>query len=281
MTEEMSKDEEVLVVLDEAGSPFAGKEEGTSAEAAGETPDQTEDVEEPEAGEDSETGDLEEELDLSELTEEDLAVLEEFAETSFQERLREVLPQIQSGWDKRNAALQRQLEEYQRQMDEIRRQLREAQVQGLPPEEREKLERIWEIEDQKAALQQYHQELTNFYNELVIQTLLQEYGEYGVTEEMLREAGSLEEAEKLCLAVQNEFQSALLEELLNAIEENLEGAKGTTKKAQAKKPPAGSVAASEAGTPAPTPASGGSKAEGIDALAESFRSGWQTLRFGR
>ena len=280
----MASEEEVLVVLDE-NAPFAAAQEGTS-EAQGETPTAEEDVEESSSGEDDTGTEPEalEDLDLSDLTEEDLRVLEEFAEQSFQERLKEVLPQIQSGWDRRNAVLQRQLEEYQRQMDEIRRQLREAQAQGLPPEEREKLERIWEFEDQKSALQKYHEELTQFYNDLVVQALLQQYGEYGVTEEMLREAGSLEEAEALCLRVQNEFQQALLEEIVKAIEGldlGDEKKPAVAKKgAQGKKPPAGSVAASEAaGAPTTPPQGEKTSAGGIDALAESFRSGWQTLRF--
>lgn len=60
--------------------------------------------------------------------------------------------------------------------------VRNLQLQGLQPEEQERLKKVWEQDDRTAALDAHEKELDSFYKSLVTAKAVMDYGQFGVEE---------------------------------------------------------------------------------------------------
>lgn len=263
---------------------------GVAGGAGGVSPDDTDIVDiqvdaldEDDAGEDADDDEGEE------LTPEELNALDELRAVLLEEAQNKIVPQIQSTYDKQLAAAARQIRELQqaqatREM-ELRNQLREAELNGLPDAEKEKMKAVWAFEDRQAALDAREQELTGYHTELLRAAYAQEYAEFGLTAEDLEEYGTPEEMDEFVREVQLEYykQLAQMRQAAPAAEAAPEAATTRARpQAQQRKAPAGASAPSDSGGGAAVPeAPKFNSGRGIGAMAENLRNGgWETAKIG-
>ena len=215
-----------------------------------------------------------------ELTEEEAAALEEqlreFLAPYLQEEVEQVRRSMQSTYDRRIHQLQQQYQALQQQLQEREQEIRRIQLEGLPEEERQKLQQVWELEDKQRQLQQYQQELDEYYKELLISSYLLEYGQYGVTREQLEQIESPEEIEAFCL----EAKANALEQALQQLQEQQSGVQQRSTRrapqkqavaAQQPSAPAGANAPSDVGAGAPTQSEEFVQGTGMSTLVENLR----------
>lgn len=187
----------------------------------------------------------------------------------------------QAGYDRRINVLNTQLEaERARAADAVRAhevQLRELALSkdGLTPEDKQRLQEQWSVEDEKAKLAAWQQELEGFHGQLTVASLVEEFGAYGVKPEDLTDYDTPEEMEAHCL-----------EAKANALEARL--AAGVTAP-PAQPAPAAPVAPAPAGVTQTSDVGGGGGAPhvpaemnaepGRDNLAANIAaSGWSTVK---
>lgn len=126
-----------------------------------------------------------------------LSLTQEQLDAMFTERL----GKVQSGWDKRINAMSKQLESEQARVktieDGARVQIREAQLNGLPEHERERLRQSWNAEDAQRELDGQRSAVIDYHKAVEGLRLLHEYGQYGLTEEELLACEDIDEMEVL------------------------------------------------------------------------------------
>ncbi len=201
------------------------------------------------------------------------ARLQEELAAPYAERLRTQ----QSGQDKAMSAVQQQLEASNARLDQITQEVREGKLQGLTPEEQAGLRKTWELDDREKKLNKYEETVKSFHSDTDILALLNEYEQFGVTEEVLT-AVPIDERELFCEQKRAEYWEA---------KAKAGGQSGTNGQPQQPAPPPKPV---PAGVHAPSDTGGGGSAEpppqpnteqGPGAMADNIgrRESWQTPTF--
>lgn len=244
------------------------EQDETGADAEGDVEAGTAEMEEGE--------DEEEDIDLSELPPEEQEALMKLVQTLSQPLVEEQLRRQQSSYDRTINRFQQQLQQLQQELEERDRQMREIQLQGLPEEEQEKLRRVWEYEDKMKELQEREQALEDWHRELVVQTLLAEYGDYGVEREHLEQFETPEEMEAFALQVKAEALEEALREMGHRPQAASRNGRKATPKAQApsreaQQVPAGAQAPSDTGGAAPQQAPSFKQGRGTDVMMDNFK----------
>ena len=243
-------------------------------------------VADEEEEDDTETDSADDTEDDSEaLDEEDRIALEElrdyFAEEARKEAQEEIVPKLQSTYDRQIAQLSKQLNQVQEgakaREQELRDQVRQAQTVGLTDVEKSELQRRWDWEDKNADLQAQQTELASIQVELLRTAYAQEYSTFGLTAEDLEDFDSVEEMEAFVKEVQIEYYRQLAEARATAPEADTEDTP-KAKKSSKKPAPAGATAPTDAGGGgAPPDAPKLNLERSRVAMAENLRSGWETI----
>ena len=166
-------------------------------------------------------------------------------EDEVQERIREA----QSGWDKRNAALQKQLADLDAQnaqaMSALRSELREVKLAGMDEEEAKGLRDAWNSEDRQKELEKRIGAVDEYARTTHAYALSTRFGQYWdgqeEAERELQECKTLEDMDVLAAQKKAEYY-----ERLASGEQGTKGKAGSPKKG-----PAGTRAKSDAGGSAP------------------------------
>ena len=244
----------------------SGEEDGGQPADPNEEPEVT--VETPEATPSPASDELtDEEAEL-------LAKLEE--EIREQVRAQEVKP-IQSGLDKKIAALTAKIDADNAEITELRNQIREGQIANLSEDEQKRIREGWANEDKAKELDTFAGELVGYHDELDVIRLTNTYGQFGVTEDELLELEP-EDREVYCLRA----EVAYLKSGQTAKTQPAPAAKAAEPPAPKKPAPAGASARSDVGSDAvPPPPSQRDDGKGLDAMANNVRDGWETAAFPR
>lgn len=215
-----------------------------------------------------------------ELTEEEQAALDIW----FNRRVEaEVLPKVQSSYDRRIAQTQAQLKAAQdaagAREKELLAQVREAQLNGLTDAEKDRLRSQWSVEDEQRKLEAYEQQLEQYHKDILVAQYCTEYASLGLQPEDFVEFETPEQMATFVSLVELEYYKALA------------NAKPGATEAPAAQPPAAAVTPAPdptpAGATAPTDAGGGSAVPtvakfntgtGRQSMAENIGSGWETVR---
>jgi hypothetical protein len=119
------------------------------------------------------------------------------------------LAKAQSGLNKRDALLTKQLEdakkEQEKQQTEMTRLQREVQVSTLSKEERATLQQQWDYEDKMKGADAAYAKVSDYHRHVEALRLVTEYGAYGFTPEMIEDDDSLEDMEVKALNVKVAF----------------------------------------------------------------------------
>ena len=176
------------------------------------------------------------------------AELEEALEAKIQERIRAV----QSGWDKRNAALSGEIKELRASLKEAQRT---SQAANLTDDEREALKDRWSLEDERELVKTQKSAVDEYRKSVEMLRLVTQFEKYGVTQGMLEACETPEEMELLAERTRADFLE--------------KGGKPGTQK----KPPAGAVAQTDLGgapgAPAPEKLS---LEQGVQGMAANVKS---------
>ena len=117
----------------------------------------------------------------------------------------EALRQQQSTYDRQASTLRGEIESSGTQMKALTEQVREMGLRDLTPEEQQTARDRFTQEDKTSDLTSWEKDLTGFHDDLQVQSVLNDYTRYGVTEEMLRGCDSPEEMEILARDAQIDF----------------------------------------------------------------------------
>lgn len=108
-----------------------------------------------------------------------------------EEEIQARISKAQAGLDRRITQLQSEVEKAnaaaEKARSDARDQIREAQKQGLRPDQVEELTRAWAQEDRQAALEVREQAVIDLYRSTEGLRLLTAYGDFGVTEDDILE----------------------------------------------------------------------------------------------
>lgn len=119
------------------------------------------------------------------------------------------LREAQSGWDKRNQALQTQLADEKKARAELEKQHtaaeRRIKLEGLRPEERERMQGIWTLEDKQAELDTQRAAVVDYHLNVERLRLFQQYHQFGVTEEALLDIKDIDKLESFCKDAKLDF----------------------------------------------------------------------------
>lgn len=131
--------------------------------------------------------------------------LDAYLEEQLQTRVDAALRERQSGFDKRAAQLDRQVQEARTREQELTRQMRELQTRDLTEAERAKVLATFQQADERAELDAYRTELMDYHKSVFIDSLLLDFASTeGVTRDALEQFDSPEEMEVFCYERQNE-----------------------------------------------------------------------------
>ena len=167
------------------------------------------------------------------------------------DEIQERISQAQSGHDRRNAALEKQLKDERDARLEseatLRHEVQEARVQGLPEEEREQAQRLFEHKEEQRRVREQAQATDSYFQTVRAYDLSVRYAQYwpGATDAEKRTAAEaalmgcedVDGMELLAERQKSEFYEAL--------------ASGKAPEAGGAKKPAGAGAPSDAGGAAP------------------------------
>jgi len=243
--------------------PAAAKEEAPAAAPAEPAPESTAEADEFKGEEEKQAA---------------IKKLDAFLEERATEKAEEVRRETQSASDKRAATLETQMKASQDATKQLKDELRELKISGLSEDEQKAMRKAWEAEDRTSDLDTYAKELDIYHKELVVTTLVKDYGDYGVTAKDLGEMENPEEMELFCV----EAKAAFLEEKLK----QQKGAPASADAAAASQPkpadkpaPAGAHAPSDAGGGGASPPPKEPRTDkGPEALEENLRGmEWQTV----
>jgi len=281
-------DEVTLQVGDGDQSSAAGASQSASTTAStgaedgdqGGSPDDLEQVD---------LADVEAALDDEDLTEDEAVALDELRnfllEEARNEIAGEVVPKLQSTYDRQIANLQRQFQQAsasaQAREKELLDAVRDAKLNGLTEAEKAQLKTQWDFEDKMRALDDREQMLTGYHVELLRDAYAQEYAEFGLTAEDLAEFDTPEAMDEFVKEVQLEFYKQLAELRAQGATQVDDEAPQPQPRKPAPKAPAGVSAPSDAGTGGAVP-SGKQPitATGAEALRDALRDpdGWENVR---
>ncbi len=178
------------------------------------------------------------------------------------------------------AAIQQKLTASDERLDQINVELREGKLQGLSPEDQAALRKNWDLEDREKAVERYQSEVEGYHSDVEVVHLLNDYKQFGVTEEMLQEI-SLEERELFCERTRADY-----------LAEMMKGGQPNNGQTQQAPPPATPPTQQQvpAGASAPSDTGGGGivqqppepdKGQGPDAMAANIGQGWEQANFPR
>lgn len=122
---------------------------------------------------------------------------EEQISTLFQDRLVDATKGLERRISAQATELKTLRQDNQRIQQGAKEQVRQAQLQGLSERDRTAMQEVWTREDQATAISGREQAVMDLYKATEGLRLFLTYGEYGVTEEELLAAGSVEEMESL------------------------------------------------------------------------------------
>ncbi len=234
--------------------------------------------------------DVEAALDDEDLTEDEAVALDELRNFLLEEARKEitgeVVPRLQSTYDRQISNLQRQFQAAQSQAQAREKELldavREAKLNGLTDAEKAQLQTQWDFEDKNRALDEREQMLTGYHVELLRDAYAQEYAEFGLTADDLMEFDTPEAMDEFVKEVQLEYYKQLAELRAQGV---TTADAGDEPQPQSRKPapkaPAGVSAPSDAGTGGAVPASKQPiTATGAEALRDALRDpdGWENVR---
>lgn len=240
----------------------------------------------------------------AEPTPEELAAAETRLNTFLEEQIEVRLKERQSGFDKRAAQLDRQLQDSATREKELRTEIRQLQAQGLPEEERQKLLDRYAQQDERVELDAYRSQLVDYHKNLYVESLALEFGEYGVKQEALEQVDSPEEMEAFCYETKANYLEAQMNQARQAAAVPPQAAAVPLQAATQVPPPAQPAQPAAAPAPAPQPqpqvpagalapadvGSGGAVQPGQefsqeasqDALRQNLRNmHWKTVLIGR
>ena len=119
------------------------------------------------------------------------------------------LAKAQSGLNKRDALLTKQLEEakkaQEKQEAEVTRLRRAVEVAGMSKEEKEALQQQWNYDDAMKEVEKTRLSVTDYHRHVEALRLVNEYGKYGFTPEMIEDDDSLEDMEVKALRAKADF----------------------------------------------------------------------------
>jgi len=119
------------------------------------------------------------------------------------------LAKAQSGLNKRDALLTKQLEEakkaQEKQEAEVTRLRRAVEVAGMSKEEKEALQQQWNYDDAMKDVEKTRLSVTDYHRHVEALRLVNEYGKYGFTPEMIEDDDSLEDMEVKALRAKADF----------------------------------------------------------------------------
>jgi hypothetical protein len=95
------------------------------------------------------------------------------------------------------STVQQQLEASNTRLDQITQEVREGKLQGLSPEDQASLRKTWELDDREKSLNERQTTIETFHSDTDILALLNEYEQFGVTEENLMTV-PMDEREAFC-----------------------------------------------------------------------------------
>ena len=107
----------------------------------------------------------------------------------------EALRQQQSTYDRQAAVMAKQIDASASQTQELRTQVREMGLRDLTPEEQQTARDRFAQEDRTTGLDSREKELTDYHDMLNVQSIMKDYEQFGVTEEMLQACETPEEME--------------------------------------------------------------------------------------
>lgn len=177
------------------------------------------------------------------------------------------LTAAQSGWDKRNRLLEDQLkserEARESEATQHRDELRRAQLDGLPPSERARLQESWNLEDARAEVSKQAKAVQDYHKVVEGLRLFQTYAQFGVTEDDLLGIADVDAMEAFCK-----------DKKLSFLEGKLSGGSSQNGNGPSSKPAAaGSTAPYDPGGNPPAP--GENKlltSEGVEAMGANIKS---------
>jgi len=209
------------------------------------------------------------------------AYLEELARTKFAPEL----VKVQSVKDKEISKIRAQAASFEERLKAAEALLEEAKLEGLTLDERTTYLDSKAVEKQKAEITAAADELDAIYKERMIELLVQDYGDFGVTAEDLDEIDDPDAAEAFCKQAEKYFLagSGGVRKVAAAVASPVV-AKPAAVVATARRPvPAGAEAPADIGGGSPN--LGRSRQlntkVGVDAMAENLNNlPWETVRIG-
>ena len=189
----------------------------------------------------------------------------------------------QAGQDRAMAAQRKELEDIRAESVQAREEVREIKLHGLSEDEQAKLKKQWEADDRLEGIDAYRDQVEGYHNDVDLIRLLNEYGQYGVTEEELKEI-PMEERELVCSMKRSTYWEDIATGKTKPSEtKNGQPSSGqpppTQPSTATKEPvsPAGASAPSDAGgSGAPPQPPKFNDTQGPDAMAENIGQGWET-----
>ena len=112
-----------------------------------------------------------------------------------QNTTQEALSRQQSTYDRQVATLTKQINASTAQTQELLTQVREMGLRDLTPEEQATARDRFAQEDRTSGLDSRERELTDYHDMLNVQSIMKDYEQFGVTEEMLQACETPEEME--------------------------------------------------------------------------------------
>jgi len=191
------------------------------------------------------------------------------------ERVESVKRQLQSSSDKRVDAVQKRLDELLETNKQLQKQMKEASIAELPDDEREKILAKWALDERKADLDVYADELEGMFKETYIALKADEFSEYGVTPELLERFDEPEDIDAQIEAIVAGYDRALAAAGLS--KEDVRLVAGSSLRALrtgvVEVAPAGASAASDVGGEgAATPPAKFDQGKGVESLARNLNS---------
>ena len=183
----------------------------------------------------------------------------------------------QAGQDRAMAVQKKEMDAIREESQQALEELRTVRLEGLSEEDQTKLRQNWDHDDKVKQVDEYRVQVEGYHSDVDIVRLLNEYAQYGVTEDELKEM-EMEARELFCV----NRRATHWEDIASGKKpsENGQPKQPTDTQPPAEPPapvPAGASAPSDAGgggSPAPTTTF--NQEQGPDAMIENIGQGWET-----
>jgi len=202
----------------------------------------------------------------------------------------EELPKVQSSYDRRIAALERQhqaaLEAAEAQAKALQEELRSVKLSGLSAEDQQKLREQWAYDDRRAELESLAADVEEYHKSVFVADVMIQFPELELTEDELNQFGSPEEIEAYVKDTLIDFYRSQALSGSGAEQGTQPNRTATAAHSAAPDPrpaPAGVNAPSDAGGGAAVPNGPRfNETPGLDAMRQNISNGgWDTLRIGQ